>query len=145
MPTDPVQRRSRIARTQARPMVADLAETWLKTISQYQLKKMSKTRVVMLVCVTILGLLIILCAALILHRNSLMAGYNQLQYGDTKQMVIDKLGRPQMILECRNTDSAADPYHRCRQGYWYDFFIERWIVYLDENDIVIDKSYAVGY
>jgi len=68
--------------------------------------------------------------------------YEKLQIGDSQQLVLQTLGQPDRIEQCRKSGEKSDP---CKDEYWYYSFMERWIVYLDKDGNVIYKSYAVSY
>ena len=65
--------------------------------------------------------------------------FSQIQKGQTKQEVLNLIGPPDEITACRSEDRG------CAETLWYYGFMERWIVYFDRSDRVIDVNYNVSH
>lgn len=105
------------------------------------MKKVRRS-VVAFVLIVFVCLLLVVLSVQAIRRNRLIVNYERLQIGDSKQLVLQALGQPEKIEQCRENGETSHP---CKEEYWYYSFMERWIVYLDRDGNVIYKSYAVSY
>ena len=71
------------------------------------------------------------------RRNSLQLGYDALAIDDSKQKVIELMGPPSTAEPCFQTRNCT--------SFFYYAFLERWIIYVDSNDKVIDKVNNEGF
>jgi len=72
-----------------------------------------------------------LIAASEFRRRSLQNAYDDLKLGDSQQRVIELMGSPSSVEPCFNKPN-------CTSLFYYALF-ERWIIYVDSNNQVIDK------
>src|SRR5258708_37730753 len=63
--------------------------------------------------------------------RSLQTGYDELKVGDPSHRVIELMGSPSTVEPCFNEPN-------CTSLTYYALF-ERWIIYVDSNNQVIDK------
>lgn len=103
---------------------------------------MSKTRIIAVVLAVFLLFSLISFAVYYVRRNIFIEGYEKLQPGDSKQLVVDSLGQPAEIAQCGDSGKLKYP---CREEYWYYSFMERWVIFLDKDGSVLGKAYNVSY
>jgi len=82
---------------------------------------------------------------LAIRRYWFIKRFESIQPGNSKVMVLDKLGAPAETFVCGDPQATDELNRRCRIELWYYSFLERWVVYLDEKDAVIHTSHAVSY
>ena len=73
-----------------------------------------------------------------LRKWRLKSAVAQVEIGNSKQQLINLLGEPDEIAACRHEDI-------CKDEYYYYSFMERWMIYFDKDDKVIDTGYNVSY
>jgi len=106
--------------------------------------QLTKRRIFGIISAAITCLILVSAVVGYINQTAFEANYENLRAGDPKTLVIDRLGKPQEIRHCwhpEGTDTFSDP---CREEYWYFSFMERRIIYLDNEGRVIDKSYGVS-
>jgi hypothetical protein len=78
-----------------------------------------------------------------IRRNKFSAGFEKVNVGDTKQVVVQLFGSPP-----EETISCHDPHDilkNCAEIYCYYSFLERWEVYFDTEGRVIVKGHNVSF
>jgi hypothetical protein len=73
------------------------------------------------------------------RRRSFAHGFEKIQIGDSRQKVVDSMGKPSDgdVETCKPTDD-------CKDRFLYYSFMARWIVYFDSNDRVSFRVYNGG-
>ena len=102
--------------------------------------QLTRRRIISIGLIAIVCLIFASAALGYIRLTTFKANYESLRNGDSKQVVVDKLGQPQEIHPCRPPGRTP-----CSEEYSYFSFMERWIIYIDENGSVVDKSYGVSY
>lgn len=69
----------------------------------------------------------------------LSSQFENIKIGDTKQTVVVRLGQPDEIRSCDLEKEGK----LCKEADYFFSTFERLIVYYDELDKVMDKSYSV--
>jgi len=80
-----------------------------------------------------------------IRRNKFAESFAALKVGDTKETVLQLLGRPEKVVNCNDPSSNNEFDRKCVEGYWYWSFMERWVVYLDKDGKVFDKVNNVSF
>ena len=105
-------------------------------------RKRYKRLFVYLVCLT-LAFVAGLGISFKIKRNRFLAGFDRVNVGDTKQIVVQSFGGPP-----EETISCHDPHDvlkNCAEVYRYYSFLERWEVYFDRDGRVIVKGHNVSF
>jgi hypothetical protein len=66
-----------------------------------------------------------------IHHTNLQRGYDAVQVGDSNQRVVELMGQPMVTEPCFQTSNCI--------SYEYSVYFERWMIYVDQNNHVIDK------
>src|SRR5690348_15505420 len=90
--------------------------------------------IVLFVILTLLCLPVGFIGACEYRAKTLKSGFDKVQKGDSRQTVIEIMGKPDETASCSwNVD--------CKDEYDYYSFMQRWMIYFDNEDEVIDKGY----
>jgi len=107
--------------------------------------------------IAVLCLLVIVISALAFsyHERSkkVAAAYASLQKGDSRERIIQVLGKPDEIERCQKVDLSTRvnelPFlqnrEECVEIYWYLSFLERWGFSLSADGKIMNKAYNVSY
>ena len=90
-----------------------------------------RSRIILVVFIFPLMLFSAFCGGLEWRRSSFQAAYDSIQLGDPRQKVLETMGAPREEEPCFQKANCTSLY--------YGVLFERWIIYLDANDKVIDK------
>jgi hypothetical protein len=73
-------------------------------------------------------------------------GYSQIKVGDSKQKVVEILGKPTEIKDCYDTRHSSSPeiVERCAEEYWYIAFMQEWGYVFDKDGKVLTKWHSVS-
>jgi hypothetical protein len=73
-------------------------------------------------------------------------GYSQIVAGDSKQTIVDILGKPTEIKDCYNTRYSAprEIWEKCSEEYWYIAFMQEWGYVIDKDGKVLTKWHSVS-
>jgi hypothetical protein len=69
-------------------------------------------------------------------------GYDQIEKGDSKQRVVDLLGKPTEVRACQFPTRAYD--ENCGEEYWYNAPMQEWIIVFDKDGKVMLKAHSVS-
>ena len=90
--------------------------------------------IAVLTVVTLVGY----ASAKVYRVSKIQRHFGEIHKGQTKQEVLNILGSPDETTDCRSDD------RECVETFWYYGFIERWMIYFDRYDRVIDVNYNVS-
>ena len=98
---------------------------------------------------TLFCLLVVVLAALAssyyVRRNRLATTFTRIHIGESKESLVQVLGKPTEVATCRDPNPFVDSSQKCAETYWYYSFLERWGFALNADGKVIDKIYNVSY
>jgi len=78
-------------------------------------------------------------------REKIVSSFANVQTGDTKQTVVQRLGQPDEVENCYDSRSNEEPTNKCVETYWYMSFLERWGFSFNKDGKVIDKTHNVSF
>jgi len=96
----------------------------------------------------LLFLLIVVSTAAFSHhvrKKKITTTFAKVEVGDTKESVVQRLGRPQEVENCYDPQSNEELTKRCVETYWYMTFLERWGFSFNKDGKVIDKTHNVSF
>ena len=116
----------------------------------------AKVLVIVIIAILCLVAIVISGLAFAYHekRQKLSAGFAMVQKGDSKNGIVQMLGKPDEIESCHERDAVrtspgerqfVDSAEECVEIYWYWFFLERWGFSLNRDGKVINKTYNTSY
>lgn len=77
--------------------------------------------------------------------------FSNINQGDTKEIVISKIGNPDKITTCEKTlwwdlnYLGEDIEQKCKSAFWYEGkFLQRWYIGFDKDNQVITRYHYIS-
>ena|SRR5437899_1672344 len=98
------------------------------------------------------GLIVLFCYGLTIYLTTTKydRGYAQIKVGDSKDVVVNVMGKPDEIQRCMLVSSANDTpedkkyREKCFEQYWYYSFLKSRVISFDKEGRVLVKGYQVS-